>query len=441
MNRAHFVNRRCVPLAALLFLVGSPCAKAQISPSEIQNPQLRALEQKYFSQLIALNKDISKTKFPYPFQVDRYIGLNPEQQARSDQRGLEFVEFHGRNILKFSGNYNAAFSAHLLSRNQRANQVLDDVITPVLGLLPGYFHDQADFDGFGFEISYHVLDKTGTVNFEGRENLVVLFSFRDALVYAQTADRAGRQNVLSSSEVYVSGQRFGLALDRTDPSVLSEPDASQMPPPASPPAKVTQTSLQAVSGPPLTSIGMGRTLDLRPTSPAHVSAATSEPLPSPSPSTSPVDLDDLQAKFQSDLDALAKDGVAKFHFVDYAPPSLVLFRDAVYLQITIRNPVLFDRDKTSIYKRAAQSFDLFFAPQLQDLLAKFPSIPNLAGLSVTVLHQFGAKTSSSEAVEYVFPLASLKEFIQYAITNQALIDQGVILVNGVRISLNLQQVE
>lgn len=76
---------------------------------------------------------------------------------------------------------------------------------------------------------------------------------------------------------------------------------------------------------------------------------------------------------------------AKFHFVDYAPPSLVLFRDQIYLQLTLRNPALFDRNMTSNYRRAAQSFDLFLAPLLKDLLTKIPATREISSLDITVL--------------------------------------------------------
>ena len=47
----------------------------------------------------------------------------------------------------------------------------------------------------------------------------------------------------------------------------------------------------------------------------------------------------------------------------------------------------------------------------------------------------------SEAVEFIFPLQAVRNFVNADITNQELIDQSVVLVNGVRIGLHLQQVE
>jgi hypothetical protein len=120
----------------------------------------------------------------------------------------------------------------------------------------------------------------------------------------------------------------------------------------------------------------------------------------------------------------------------------VIFRDQVFLQLTLRNSERFDKDAGSIYKRAAQSFDLFLAPQLKALLAKVPADPDLGGLDITVLNQLAVKAQpSSEAIEFVCSFKPLRRFADAEITNQDLINQSVVLVNGVRIALNLQQVE
>jgi hypothetical protein len=150
----------------------------------------------------------------------------------------------------------------------------------------------------------------------------------------------------------------------------------------------------------------------------------------------------VQKKYQPQLDLLTKDGLAHYHIVSYAPASLGLFHNQVYLQLTLRNPDLFDKNRTSIYKRAAQSFDLFLAPQLKGVLAKIPPDLEVAGVDVTVLDGFSHSTSvSSEALEFIYPLNPLRHFPDAGITNQDLTQQSIVLVNGVRVALNLQQVE
>ena len=61
-------------LAALLVSVCSVSGTAQVSPNEILNPQLKALESQYFSQLKNMNQQIAKARFPFPFYLSRTVG-------------------------------------------------------------------------------------------------------------------------------------------------------------------------------------------------------------------------------------------------------------------------------------------------------------------------------------------------------------------------------
>ena len=61
---------------------------------------------------------------------------------------------------------------------------------------------------------------------------------------------------------------------------------------------------------------------------------------------------------------------------------------------------------------------------------------------ISVLNKLALNAKgTSEAIEFICPRTTLKQFVNAEITNQQLLDQGVILVNGVRIALNLQLVE
>jgi hypothetical protein len=173
-------------------------------------------------------------------------------------------------------------------------------------------------------------------------------------------------------------------------------------------------------------------------SPAMVNV---EPAPAASVATR-ADADRLNEKYQSQLTALAKEGGAKFHFVAYAPPAFVVFHDQMALQMTLKNSIQFGAVKSSIYKRAAQSFDLFLAPLLKDVSERVSPDVEFQLFDFTVLNKLspGAK-ETSEAIEFICPRSTLKRFVNADITNQQLLDQSVVLVNGVRIALNLQLVE
>src|SRR5712692_5817066 len=140
-------------VGALLF--AARAAIAQVSPAEILNPELKAAEAKYLPQLMALNREIAGAKFPYSFVLSRHVGLDPARQAEADSRGLEFVRFHDRVVLKVTGNYNAAYNADMMTQNERAGRTFQDVVVPILRFATQKIPPEVACDGVGFEISYH----------------------------------------------------------------------------------------------------------------------------------------------------------------------------------------------------------------------------------------------------------------------------------------------
>jgi hypothetical protein len=423
----------CALLGMTLFWMQFPPLSAQVAPAEIKDRQLRSLEQANLKKLVDLKQAIAKLSFPYPLLVSRYAGLDPAEQAASDQRGLEFVNFKGRTVLKVTGNYNAAYSADLLTANERASHVFEDVVRPILRVIPTYFQGIDSFGAVGFEISYHVRRKARNYSYEGKENLVVVMGREDALNFAKVAKDTESQEVLNRSEIYLNGKEFGLTLGQRDAQeVEARADASVSP------ALLASVRPDVPSALKPTPPSPNRTLTL--------SSTANDAGPEASTPTTEIasrsDVAALQTKHQAQLDALSKEGAERFHLVDYAPPSFVIFQNKTYLQLTLRNPARFDRDSTSIYKRAAQSFDLFLAPQLKALLDKLPTTNDFAGLDITVLNDLSSKdTHSSEALELVFPLQLLRQFTEAQVTNQDLINRSIVMVNGVRIALNLQLVE
>jgi hypothetical protein len=399
---------------------------SQVGPAEIKDPRLKTTEQNYFPQLIALNQAISEVKFPFKLSLNRYVGLDPKEQKGADTRGLEFVKFHDRELLKASANYNAAFNADLLTPNQRAGRVLDEVILPLLRLLPEHFKQDVSFDGFGFEIGYHVLKHNKSYTYEGKENLVVVFDKADGFRYPLLQEDA-RQEILNRSEIYLNGETFGLLMNSKTPlemeALVRRPSVSSKKVSAAPEAR-TQSKTPPVE------------------KPLPVSAPEILPKPKAAPAPAP-DLDALRKMYQASLDKLAADGVAQFHFVDYAPPSFVVIQDQVALQATMRNPESFDRMMTSIYRRAARTFDLFLAPQLKGVLSKIPPSTDFGAVDFSILNELtlSAGKASSEAIEFILPIREARQFADSKITNQDLIDRSIVLVNGVRIALNLAQVE
>ena len=454
---------------ALMFmaaLFGAPRgAQAQISPQEILNPRVRALEQTYLPRLVAFNQAIQAIRFPFPFLLRRYVGLTERQNPAPDTRGLQFLKFHNQIILKISGDYRAAFNSSLLTRNQRAARAFENVIVPILQILPQQIPASVPYDGVGFEISYHVRTGDRNLDYEGAEDLVVILRKSDALAFSKLAQRAQWQEVLNRSKVYIDRKQFGLDLVESEPIPLEALDDSPMNNTVATSATPATIAASAITEEPASSqaddslVALDRQLSLGPQvlrmgsesktanvqPPAGLAvAATTKDAPPPLPAAPPTqsEIKNLQARYQTELNALATAGVKQMDFVSYAPPFFVLFQNHIYLQITLRNPRVFDVQTSSIYKRAAQSFDLFLAPQLKALLTHVPSDPNLAGLDITVLNDLGPKPgASSEAVEFICPIGPLRQFADAQRTNQDLINHSIVLVNGVRIALNLQLVE
>src|SRR5712692_5581755 len=449
-NLAENVWRRLfVPTLGIAIALSAQSASAQVSPAEILNPDLKALEETYFPQLKALNQSIAKTKFPFPFYLSRFVGIDPAKQAEVDSRGLEFVRFQDRVILKVTGNYNAAYDTARLTQNERAAATLHTIVLPILDQLTAALPEDLASDGIGFEISHHAHTRERSYDYEGKEILVVVLDRDDAWALSRASTDPERQEIVNRSKVYVSGTDFGLSLTEHDPlnvqalprSIPARPDATST---ARSSTLAGRSSLLKSNLSPLSASPVVP-------APADPAPASANPiLPSPktvdlspaSPPTTQADADRFGEKYQAQLAVLAKVGAAKFHFIDYAPPTFVVFRDQMALQITQRNSIQFGPVKGSIYKRAAQSFDLFLAPQLKDLSDKIPADLEFQLFAFSVLNKLspGAK-GTSEAIEFICPRTALKQFVEAEITNQQLLDQSVILVNGVRIALNLQLVE
>lgn len=419
-------------------------ANAQVSPAEVLNPDLKALEEKYFAQLKVINQSIAKTNFPFPFYLSRYVGLDPTQQAEADSRGLEFVRFQDRVILKVTGNYNAAFDTSRYTKNERAANTFRAVALPILNLLTANLPEDIGCDGVGFEISHHTRTKDRSYDYEGKEILVVVLDRDDAWLLARASTDAERQEVVNRSRVYVSGSEFGLSLTERDAlNVQALPRAVPVKPDATSTARSAILPRSALLQSKISAPTPAAASDA--VAPRAAPIAPTPRLAEPPPAKAPLkqtDADRLGEKYQAQLAALSKAGAAKYHFVDYAPPAFLIFHDQVALQVTVRNSMQFGAVKGSIYKRAAQSFDLFLAPQLKDLTEQIPTELEFQLLDFSVLNKLApGPKGASEAIEFICPRGAVKQFVDAEITNQQLLDQSFVLVNGVRIALNLQLVE
>ena len=436
----HFSRSVFRTLTLASFLLCGRCATlAQVSPNEILNPQLKALEAQYLPQLKTINQEVARARFPFPFYLSRVVGLNPAQQVEADTRGLEFVRFRDRVVLKATGNYQAAYDAKQFTRNERAARTFRDVMLPILQIVTRVIPPDVDCDSIGFEIDYHVRDVQKSYDYEGEDILTVVFDRKDAFQMVLEKDDNARQEILNRSLIYLGGQDYGLSLLDRDPTIVDTQARTKS-------NKIDATSSAGAS------TSASRLIKSNPN--LLPSAASGESVPAPSvtkvdlsqskPAATAADAEKLQAQYQSQLDALSKAGLAKLNFVDYDPPTFVVVSKRMVLQMTLKNSARFDPEKTNIYKRAAQTFDLFVAPKMKDVLDLLPNDLPIDYYDFSVVNPLTTATSGkerSEAIEFLLPRDLAQKFANSEITNQELIDKGQVLVNGVRIALNLQLVE
>jgi hypothetical protein len=90
------------------------------------------------------------------------------------------------------------------------------------------------------------------------------------------------------------------------------------------------------------------------------------------------------------------------------------------------------------------AFDDHIAHLIRPLVAHFKDDQQFDGIGFsTTVHIPGktAATSTSQAVEFFFPLAALHCYERYDCTGQQLIEAGSVLINGERVGLDLEIAE
>jgi len=420
----RYILRTLLVAWAVLTAVSS--ASGQVHPEEVLSLRANSDETKYFEQLQSVHASITGTKLAFPFSLARYLHARPGQQGALDTNGLEFVEFQHRVILKISGIYKVTFDASQRSRNERASQALEHAVTPLLQVIAKEMPQTADYDGIGFEILYRTRHTGARPDYEGREVLTLIFAREDAFNYARANGTAERQHMLNRSQIFVNGEPFGLALGRKEP--LKADDLQ--------PALLRVSDDVTVSHP-----MRGVAEDSQPNTDAQGDAVTAAPKVMAASAPTFADAMRLQTKYQPQLNAIAIDGGTRFHLDPGTTPSFEISGEQTVLHFTFRNTLPVGREAMSIYKRAAQSLDLFLAPQLRGLERELAPAEDIDALNFSVLNQVGVGSAGAETIDYICPAKSVQAFVANKISTQELISQSVVLVNGVRISLNLQLVE
>jgi hypothetical protein len=156
-------------------------------------------------------------------------------------------------------------------------------------------------------------------------------------------------------------------------------------------------------------------------------------------------MNDLQKTYQPVLDEMVRKLDPQGHFVSYAPPSFIPFHNGVYLQVSVTTTIP-QAQAGSQYRQAALAFDGHIAQLIRPVLAYFKEkhegfdgIDFSTTMKLSSNGQDGA--GSTLAVEFISPLKVLSDYAQFDCTGQQLIDASFVLINGERITLNLQTAE
>lgn len=396
-----------------------------LAPEEIRDPELRALQQKYRSELKLIGSAAATHSFPYHFYFSRKLGLAEKDQPLNDQRSIQFDRYKDRVVLKISGNYFVSYSAELLKPEERARQTYENVMLP---LLRAAVHalDQTDVpQAFAFEISHHVRKKMIGVPSESAENVVLVLPKAAAQRLVLSADAGVREAALFQAEIYLNAVPISFGPQREE--------AAQQ-------TAAPHTTLAAVATPPATAAPAPPVIPV-PTVAAKVVPAPPEQAP-PARDASPGAVKALQKSLQPDLDRMLKEMESQAHFVGYAPPAFIQFHNSVYLQVSVTT-TLPTAQPGSQYRQAALAFDQHIAHLIRPVLAYFKDHRGeFDGIDFSTSIRSGPGAEASPlAVEFISPFKLLGAYADFDSTGQQLIDASFVLINGERVSLNLQTAE
>lgn len=417
-------SARLWPMCAMALLLVASSGAQVLSPSEIGDDGQRALQEKYFEQLKQFGAEARGHKYPYPFYFSRVLDIAQPQQASVDQRSIRFDTFNGQTVLEITGNYYASYSSQLMDYNHRVRQDFNDVVLPLLKLAAPRLGKAEKFQAYAFEISHHVRRKVLGVESESPENVVFIFprGAAESLVKAATPEQ--QQSAVLDSQILVDGEPFSMWLTGDPPKGLENPRKIAK---AEKKQRTEIASLQPSVGTPdpIEPTVSAKLLGIKEPPPRIVTAKT---------------LGSLQVEHDATITRLVRELDPQAHFISYAPPSFIAFRNGAYLQLPVNTPLDASVAGSSRYKLAALAFDEHIAHLVRPVLAYFPKDADFDGVDFETSVKLSTSPSPI-AVEFILPTKGLRCYASYDCTGQQLINAGVVLINGDRVTLELQVAE
>lgn len=425
MGSRYFVRMIIVALA----LCGLSCSAQVLSLGKVNDPISKRLQKQYFAQLQQISREATTIHFPYPFYFSQMLDIDEARQKQLPQGSIRFDQFNSQTVLAISGNYYISYSSSQLNGNQRARKTYEDVVLPLLKAAVARTDRSVPFEAYAFEISHHVRNKVLKVNTEGAENLMILFPRTVAEKLARAKDTESQQSALLESEVYLNGEPFTLWLTGDDaPEDVKDHYLARHGRADS--TKTSSTTTEPVEPGTLVSTNLVSESEL---------ARTVRERRNAPPDLSPSRLDKLRLAYDSTLQRLVPELKKQARFVDYAPPSFIAFHNGAYLQLSM-NTDLEQPAGSSQYRIAAMAFESHISHVLRPVTKYFHDNPQFEGIDFsTTVHQPGQ--SGSQSVEFVVSFATLFCYEKYDCTGQELINRSMVLINGERVTLDLQRAE
>lgn len=425
-------NSQLVRMMIAILCLGLSCSAQVSSPGRIPDtPQPRMLEYQYAGQLRALSSEAAALHFPYPFYFSQILDVDEARQKQLPSGSIRFEIFQGQTVLAITGNYYASYSASMMSANLRARKTFQDVVMPVLKTVVSHVDRSMPFEAYAVEIAHHVRTKVIHVDTEGPENVMLLIPRTIAERLVRSENVEGQQSALLESAIFLNGEPFTLWLtgDEAPADVNENYLARHKSETAAPSLTANQPTAPAKPG----SLVNPRLL------PESELGLQFKERPKIAPDLSPARMEKLQTKYEDVLQKLTAEISEQAHFVTYAPPAFIGFRDGAYLQLSM-NTDLEQAAGSSQYRMAALAFDSHISHLLRPVSRYFHDNPQFDGVDFsTTVHQ--GTQANPVSVEFIVPFSALACYEKYDCTGQELINRSVVLINGERVTLDLQRAE
>ncbi|HEX8896145.1 MAG TPA: hypothetical protein VF783_22685, partial [Terriglobales bacterium] len=300
----------------------------------------------------------------------------------------------------------------------RLKETFQQVMMPILQAETPHFPDDTAFSAYAIEVSHHVRQKAMGMSSEHPENVTVIIPVPVAqkLVDAKTDDQ--KQAAILEAQVFLNGEPYALWLrEGPPPQEWAERYSPRLP-------ATTASAEPSVATP---SAG------------SSVSAALLNPVSTATRIVTPDTLALLERHNQDAIDRMTKALEKQAHFVSYAPPAFIGFRQGAYLQLSITT-ALDAPTATSRYKLAALAFDEHVSHLIRPLLDYFPGDVDFDGVDFSSIIRAG-DSNKTEAVEFFLPVRMMRCFAAYDCTGQQLLDSGTVVMDGERAKLDLEIAE